>query len=136
MRVSLAYDVACIGRPLIRYRRHSGSETSRVERDHVELEQEYLAKKRVLSRQDVKYGETAKIARQVMATLAERSFRSAQKAFYENNLEASRAFWQTALKIEPRVVMRYQNLRLGVKLFLGSRGLRTARYLKSRIPSN
>jgi glycosyltransferase involved in cell wall biosynthesis len=136
MRIALKYDVACIGRPLVKYRRHSSSETSRVERDCIELEQEYLAKKIILSRQDARHGETSKLARQVMATLAEKSLRSARRAFYENNLEASRTFWRTAFKVDPRVVMRYPHISLGLKLLLGSRGLRTARILKSRILSN
>jgi glycosyltransferase involved in cell wall biosynthesis len=131
MRLCADYDVACLGRPLIKFRRHGGTETNRVAGKWLELEQELLAKQIMLARLPDWQSRAVTVA--AWNSLARRALDIARKAFYENDFDNFRRCLLFAIRIQPNLFWQTDNINLLLRALLGRRLIAAYRSVMSTI---
>jgi glycosyltransferase involved in cell wall biosynthesis len=133
MRLCADYDVACLGRPLVKFRRHSRTESKRVGGTRLELEQELLAKQIIFSRYKDRIIPVRAVMREAWDNLGRKAVLTARKAFYENDFENCRRCLFFAIRIRPSLIAQSECLNLLIKALLGRRAAHAYRWLTSTI---
>ena len=130
MRLSLYYDVGCLGAPLIHFRRHTGSESYRIEGTIAEIEQELLAKHLVLADHGERVAHAAKLEKHMVAGLAREQLVQARRAFSEGRIEEAWSRLRFGVKLYPPLAWRPECAGTVVRLLLGRA---TCRWIKSTL---
>jgi hypothetical protein len=126
MRLSLYYDVACLGQPLVKHRKHSTNESNRFDYKPRGREQELLARLLVLSSHGHRVEDAGKLRRSVKMTAGRHAAREAIAAFAADNFQDSWGYWWLAVKAMTLRSVLY----LLAELLLGPVGIRIARQVK------
>jgi glycosyltransferase involved in cell wall biosynthesis len=124
MRFALDYDVACLGTPLIQFRRHGASVSHGVEGSIAETEQELLAKRLIFTERRDHIPDVRKLERRVMKGIARDELLRAKRAFNQNELRESWRRLCFALKIYPGCASEPEFAGLVARLMLGPRACR------------
>lgn len=132
MRISLYYDVACLGTPLIKYRWHTASEGQRFYGTLRELEQNLLAKMLVLKGHAQRVPSVKKMRRAARNAIAPMALSDATKAYYSRNFKTSWAYWRFAMKLQPKLISKPWAMGLLGRLILGPGGVSMCRWVKGR----
>jgi glycosyltransferase involved in cell wall biosynthesis len=130
MRLSLYYDVGCLGAPLIHFRRHTGSESYRIEGTIAEIEQELLAKHLVLVDHGKRVPHAAKHEENIVVGLARGQLVQARRAFSEGRVEEAWSRLRFGVKLYPPLAWRPESAGTLVRLLLGPA---TCRWIKSTL---
>jgi glycosyltransferase involved in cell wall biosynthesis len=138
MRVSLYYDVACIGQPLIRYRWHSASETQNFVRSGEDFKQVELARKIVLQEHGNRIADpdlAGEIMRRAVACDALRAAYNLLSSPPETSADYLRArfYCYQAVSRNPGLLTTKEAWWVLHRLLIGSAGLRVARKIKHRL---
>ena len=128
MRLSLYYDVGCLGAPLIHFRRHTGSKSYRIEGTIAEIEQELLAKHLVLVDHGKRVPHAAKLEEHIVVGLAREQMVQARRAFSEGRVEEAWSRVRFGVKLYPPLAWRPESAGTLVRLLLGPA---TCRWIKS-----
>ena len=129
MRLSLYYDVGCLGTPLVRFRRHGGSESSRIEGTVSEIEQELLAKFLVLSDHGHRISNAGKLKKHIVAGIAGAEVLRARRAFSEGRSAEGWNRLRFSIKLRPALLWQPEFAGTLVRLLLGAR---VRRWIKNR----
>lgn len=115
MRISLFYDVACIGTPLVKYRIHQNmTSTSITESAHMSLrglEEHYLASRIILSRYSDRIPQWKTLRKQVLVAFARMALIISRWFYDKGDLSMCITFLKASLKFYPLI--------LGQKMFWG-----------------
>ena len=130
MRLSLYYDVACLGAPLVHFRRHQGSESYRIERTVSEIEQELLAKCLVLSDHGHRIPNAGKLEKRMVAGISRNELFHARTALSESRSSEGWSHLWFGIKLHPAVLWRPAFAATLVRLMLGPR---VCRWIKSNL---
>jgi glycosyltransferase involved in cell wall biosynthesis len=131
MRLCAGYDVACLGRPLVKFRRHSDTESSRVGGSLLELEQELLAKRILIARlRDYRHPGASEMPTGWNA-LASRALGIARKAFYRDDFDNFRQCLLFAIRLQPKLLSQSECLNLVTRALLGRRLISAYRSIMS-----
>jgi len=130
MRFSLYYDVGCLGAPLIRFRRHTGSESYRIEGTRSEIEQEILAKRLVLADHGHRLPDAAKLEKGLTAGISREELLRARRALLEGSSSEGWSRLRFAIKLHPASLWRPEFAGTLLRLMLGSK---TCRWIKSAL---
>jgi hypothetical protein len=131
MRLAIHQDVACLGAPLIKHRRHAASETHRLAGTCHGIEQEVLAKEKVISSHGHLFSRNRNLRTIVRSAGANKALICARREFYEDNLAGSWNTLRMALRFNPLLLTDLSFLNLAAKTVIGRRGLQYARFVKS-----
>jgi glycosyltransferase involved in cell wall biosynthesis len=104
MRFSLYYDVGCLGAPLVHFRRHSGSESYRIEGSISDIEQELLAKRLVLTDHGHRVPDAAKLKKSVVAGISRQELLRARMAFSEGRTSEGWNHLCFGIKLNPALL--------------------------------
>ena len=130
MRFSLYYDVGCLGAPLIRFRRHMGSESDRIEGTRSEIEQELLAKRLVLADHGHRVPDAAKLEKGLTAGISREELLRARRALLEGNSSEGWSRLRFAIKLHPASLWRPEFAGTLLRLMLGPKA---CRWIKSAL---
>jgi glycosyltransferase involved in cell wall biosynthesis len=130
IRLSLYYDVGCLGTPLVQFRRHSDSESFRIEGTVSEIEQELLAKYLVLSDQGDRITDAAKLKKHLVAGVPGEELLRARQAFAEGRSEEAWNRLCFSIKLRPALLWRPEFAGTLARLMLGPKA---CRWLKSAL---
>ena len=130
MRFSLYYDVGCLGAPLIRFRRHTGSESDRIEGTRSEIEQELLAKRLVLADHGHRVPDAAKLEERLTAGISREELLRARRALLEGNSSEGWSRLRFAVKLHPASLRRPEFVGTLLRLMLGPKA---CRWIKSAL---
>jgi hypothetical protein len=123
MRLSLYYDVGCLGEPLVQFRRHRGSESYRIEGTIPEIEQELLAKCLVLADHGHRIPDAGKLKKSVVAGISRAELLRA-RAFAERSLSEGWSRLRFGIKLHPASIGRPEFAGTLLRLMLGPRACR------------
>lgn len=119
MRLALYYDVGCLGAPLVQFRRHTDSESFKIEGTVSEIEQELLAKCLVLSEHAHRIPEADKLKEHMIVGLAREELSRARRAFVEGKLGKAWSRLGFSIKLQPALLWRPEFARTLIRLLLG-----------------
>jgi glycosyltransferase involved in cell wall biosynthesis len=119
MRLSLYYDVACLGTPLIQFRRHSYSESFKIEGTVSEIEQELLAKCLVLSDHGHRIPDAEKLKNLVVGGVARQELLHARHAWAQGRTQEAWRHLRFSIKLRPVLLWRPEFAATLVRLLLG-----------------
>jgi glycosyltransferase involved in cell wall biosynthesis len=131
MRLAIHHDVACVGAPLIKHRRHAASETHRLAGTRHGIEQEVLAKEKTISSHGHLLSRNRNLRKIVRRAGANKALNCARREYYEDDLTGSRTTLRVAMRLNPSLLTDLSFLNLAVKTVIGRRGLQYARFVKS-----
>ena len=107
MRILLFYDVACVGKPLVKYRLHDMmTSTSINDPDGLNLralEEHYLASSIVIEQYKNRIPQWKKLKKQVRMAFSERAMSKGYRLVTKGSFSLSLAFFKTALKFYPPI---------------------------------
>ena len=107
MRILLYYDVACIGKPLVKYRLHDMmTSTSINDTDGLNLhglEEHYLASRILIDKYKDRIPQWKKLRKQARTAFSERAMNKGYRLAKKGSFIYSLAFFKTALKIYPPI---------------------------------
>ncbi len=107
MRILLFYDVACIGKPLVKYRLHDMMTSTSINDEDglniVGLEEHYLASSLVLEQYKSLIPQSDSLKKRVSAGFSMKSVRKGIRSLRNGNFMESIALFQTALKFYPPI---------------------------------
>ena len=106
MRMSLYYDVACIGTPLVKYRVHQISASSKWG-DYSSIayfKEHYSTAMMILNRCSNHIPESNKLKRQVSFSFAERSVNLANAALLNGDFSTGKKFFKEAVRMSPLIL--------------------------------
>lgn len=108
MRMSLFYDIACIGKTLVKYRLHdkmtSTSITDSVAISLKGIKEHHLACRIVLKRYKKKIPEWRSVSKQVSQSFAIQTLKRGYWHFNNRNLKASREYLRSSLNFYPPIL--------------------------------
>jgi glycosyltransferase involved in cell wall biosynthesis len=130
MRLSLYYDVGCLGEPLIQFRRHKDSESFRIEGTHSEIEQEVLAKQLVLAEHGHRIPDAEEIKKNIIPGVCRAEVVNVRRAFAEGRSADGWRRLRYALKLYPGLLWRAEFAGTLVRLLLGRK---LVRWIKSAV---
>jgi len=119
MRLALYYDVACVGEPLVQFRRHRLSDSTRFEGTMAEIEQEWLAKTLVLADHPHRVADAATLKKRIVLEMARGELLRARTLFMEGNVQEAWKRLSFVVKIDPASSRRSDFLGTLVRLMLG-----------------
>ena len=131
MRFCVSYDVACLGQPLVKFRRHSNTESKRVGGSRLELEQELLAKQIMIARLSDHRDPRPTEMTMARNALASRALGIARKAFYQDDFDNFRQCLLFAIRLQPKLLWQSDCLRLVARALLGRRLISVYRFVMS-----
>lgn len=130
MRLSLYYDVGCLGEPLIQFRRHKDSESFRIEGTNSEIEQEVLAKQLVLTEHGHRIPDAGEIKKNIIPGVCRAEVVNVRRAFAEGRSADGWRRLHYALKLYPGLLWRAEFAGTLIRLLLGRR---LVRWIKSAV---
>jgi hypothetical protein len=130
MRISLYFDVACLGKPLVKYRCHGANESHRFYSTTRWLEQELLARLLVLRMHGHRISGVKTIRKTVRKAAAIRALSCTQHDFCHGELRRAWAYWWLAMKTWPLMLPTLRGLGLLGRLLLGLRATDICRRIK------
>src|SRR6266545_864952 len=101
MRIALYYDVGCLATPSVHFRRHRDSESSRIEGTLLDIEQELLAKRLVLSEHGHRIPEAEKLKKRIVVGVARDELLRARQAFAEGKSKEGWSRLRLSIKLHP-----------------------------------
>jgi glycosyltransferase involved in cell wall biosynthesis len=124
MRISLYYDVGCLGEPLMQFRRHKGSESFRIEGTNSEIEQEVLAKHLVLAEHGHRITDAGRLKKKIIPGVCRAEMVNVRHAFAEGRSADSWRRLGYAVKLYPGLLWRPEFVGTLIRLLLGRRFVR------------
>lgn len=119
MRISLYYDLGCLGEPLMHFRRHKASESFRIEGTISEIEQEVLAKQLVLAEHGHRIPEAEEIKKNIIPGVCRAEMVNVRQMFVEGRSADGWRRLRHALKLYPGLLWRPEFAGTLVRLLLG-----------------
>jgi len=125
MRLALSFDVACLGSPLVEYRKHSTSASS-AQAGPNWLAEHFAAARAVFGSHGAEVPHGAALHRQVRANFAREAMLWANETSYQGRFGESRGYLALATRIAPRLLvtgrlwwllMRWAGGRAGVRAY-------------------
>jgi hypothetical protein len=132
MRFMQFFDVACIGRPLVKYRIHQMS-TSNKWGDWTSLpyfREHYLACEIILEKNLRGLSDQKRLLRAVSAAFAEQALKLANFKMEKGDYSEGKLFFWEAVRKNPLIIKQKKTAITATKLLIGRRGIRL--YRKSR----
>lgn len=133
MRMSLFYDVACLGAPLVKWRQHPTSGSSALGLDVQWLHEHYLATRIILREHKDRIPQWKHVRQQVFARFAERAFSEGWKAYDTGDVAVAKGYLTLAVRAYPQVIGSTDFWRLGLRLAAGPTGVRLYRAVRERL---
>lgn len=124
MRLSLYYDVGCLGTPLVQFRRHRDSESFRIEGTVSDIEQELLAKYLVLSDHGHRVPDADKLKKHIVVGVSGEELLRARRAFSEGRSAEGWNRLRFSIKLRPALLCRPEFVGTLVRLLLGPKACR------------
>jgi glycosyltransferase involved in cell wall biosynthesis len=118
-RLSLYYDVGCLGAPLVKFRRHKGSESYKIEGTIPEIEQELLAKSLVIADHEHRIPDARKLKKQMVCGISRQELLRARRAFSEDRIEEGWNRLRFAIKLDRASLWRPEFTGTLARLILG-----------------
>lgn len=110
MRILLYYDVACIGKPLVKYRHHKWNvSTSITGPDGLNiqgLEEHYLASKIIIEQNKKRIYKWKRLRRMTLTAFSIRAVKRASLLFEKGEFRMSINFFKTAMKFYPAILTK------------------------------
>lgn len=133
MRMSLFYDVACLGTPLVKWRQHQNSASSGLGYDVHWLEEHCRAAQIILSDHRDRIPQWKHLREQITATFAKRAFHEGWHAYDNGNLAVAKSYLILAMWAYPTVMRTQEFWHLALRLAAGPTGVRLYRSLRERL---
>lgn len=136
LRMSLFYNVACIGTPLVKYRVHPSS-TSSSWGDYMSvpyLKEHYLAAQRVFRMHSDRIPQVKRMEKQVSRAFGERAMTWSCSALSDGDFSFGDTCFREALKMCPASYKNKLFWKAAALLIAGPAGLECYRSLKKRLP--
>jgi len=124
MRLSLYYDVGCLGAPLVHFRRHRDSESFAIEGTIAEVEQEVLAKYLVLSDHGHRIADADKLKKRIGAAVSHEEIARARSAFSAGRSAEGWSRLRSSIKLRPGVLLGREFAGTLLRIVLGPRAFR------------
>jgi glycosyltransferase involved in cell wall biosynthesis len=138
MRISLFYDVACIGIPLVKYRVHQTS-TSSSWGDYDSLpylKEHYLTAKMVFARHSGRIPRAESLKKKVSRAFAERAISLAYKNLSSGNFPSGREYLREALEMHSRIYDNMLFWKAAARIAAGPMGLNFYRFFRNSLLKN
>lgn len=119
MRISLYYDVACLGAPLVHFRRHKDSESFRIEGTNSDVEQELLAKCLVLSDHRHRIPDAGNLKKKIVLGISREELFRARRAFADGKSTDGWSHLRLSMKLHPALLWRPEFAGTLARLMLG-----------------
>jgi glycosyltransferase involved in cell wall biosynthesis len=130
MRLSLYYDVGCLGAPLIHFRRHRDSKSFAIEGKISEIEQEVLAKYLVLSDHGHRISDADKLKKHIGAAVSYEELSRARSAFSAGRSAEGWSRLRLSIKLRPELLLRREFAGTLLRVMFESR---VCRWIKSAL---
>jgi glycosyltransferase involved in cell wall biosynthesis len=124
MRLSLYYDVGCLGAPLVHFRRHRGSESYMIEGTIPEIEQELLAKSLVLADHGDRIPDASKLKKRMVAGISRQELLRARRTFSEDGTREGWSRLCFAVQLNPASLWRPEFAGTLARFIVGPRARR------------
>jgi len=126
MRMSLLYNVACIGTPLVKYRVHQISASSKWGNylSIPYLKEHYLTARMILNSYDNHIPESNTLKKQVSFSFAERAIKLATTSLVNGDFSAGRIFFKEAIRMTPWILKNPLSWKVAVRITIGPVGFR------------
>jgi glycosyltransferase involved in cell wall biosynthesis len=121
MRLSLYYDVGCLGAPLVHFRRHRDSKSFAIEGTISETEQEVRAKYLVLSDHGHRISNADKLKKRLGAAVSHEELARARCAFSAGRSAEGWSRLRLSIKLRPRLLLRREFAGTVLRALLGPR---------------
>lgn len=131
LRMSLFYNVACIGTPLVKYRVHLKSMSSGFG-DYETLpylKEHYLAARIIFEKYSDRIPQVHELKRQVLRSFGERAISFAYNAFSSGNFTVGKSCLREALRMYPKSYQEKSFWKSSAMLMAGPNGVKLYHYL-------
>jgi glycosyltransferase involved in cell wall biosynthesis len=127
MRMSLFYDVACLGTPLVKWRQHSISESSGFGLGVEWLEEHHLATKIILTEYRDRIPHLENLKKRVFAEFADQAIMKGWRALSRDDFALSKGYLKFAANVHPESIRSRMFWRLATRLLAGPTVVRLCR---------
>ena len=132
MRMSLFYDVACVGKPLVKWRQHTASASSAWGVDIAWLEEHFLATRIIFQEYQNQIPDLKRLKKEVDERFVKQALTRGINACGEDNFELGKRYLILANKFSQESLRMKDYWGLQLRLWMGPKGARLYRPVKKR----
>ncbi len=132
MRMSLFYNVACVGKPLVKWRQHSASASSAWGLDIAWLEEHFLATRIIFQEYQNQIPDFKSLKKEVDERFAKQALKRGIIACGKDNFEMGKRYLKLASKYSQESLRMNDYWGLQLRLWIGPKGARLYRSVNRR----
>jgi glycosyltransferase involved in cell wall biosynthesis len=133
MRMLLFYNVACLGRPLVKYRVHPASASS-MWGDYTSianLKEHFQATSRIFNNYKDSIPDARELKKKVYSVFGERAIQLASSAMMNRDFQMGREFFKEAMRFTPSIVKKILFWKIAAGLLIGEKGIEQYKKIKA-----
>lgn len=130
MRMSLFYNVACVGKPLVKWRQHSASASSAWGLDIAWLEEHFLATRIIFQEYQNQIPDLKSLQKEVDERFVKQALKRGINACGKDNFELGKRYLILASKFSKEIISMKYYWGLQLRLWMGPMGARLYRPVK------